>query len=180
MALVNKAMAASPADRYRTALELAADMRRFQTGQLVSAYSYSMRDLVRRFVRRHRAEVVVAAALSAILVAAVVIGFRAVRRQARVAEAERDRAQFAAQRAEQIDAFLVGMLGSADPRVLGRDVTVASVLDAASARVENELGDQPDVKAAVLATLGTTYQGLGMLTQAKEHLVASLEAVRIA
>jgi tetratricopeptide (TPR) repeat protein len=180
VAIVNKAMAASPADRYPTARELAADMRRFQTGQLVSAYSYSMRDLVRRFVRRHRAEVVVAAGLSAILVAAVVTGFVAVRSQARVAEAERDRAQLAAERAEQIDAFLVGMLGSADPRVLGRDVTVASVLDAASARVESELGDQPDVKAAVLATLGTTYQGLGLLTQAREHLVASLEAVRVA
>jgi serine/threonine protein kinase/tetratricopeptide (TPR) repeat protein len=180
VAIVNKAMAASPADRYPTAREMAADMRRFQTGQLVSAYSYSMRDLVRRFVRRHRAEVLVAGVLSAILVAAVVTGFVAVRRQARVAEVERDRAQLAAQRAEQIDAFLVGMLGSADPRVLGRDVTVASVLDAASARVESELGDQPDVKAAVLATLGTTYQGLGLLTQAKQHLAASLEAVRIA
>jgi tetratricopeptide (TPR) repeat protein len=180
VAIVGKAMATSPADRYPTARELAADMRRFQTGQLVSAYSYSMRDLLRRFVRRHRAEVLVAGVLSAILVAAVVTGFVAVRRQARVAEVERDRAQLAAQRAEQIDAFLVGMLGSADPRVLGRDVTVASVLDAASARVESELGDQPDVKAAVLATLGTTYQGLGLLTQAKEHLAASLEAVRIA
>jgi serine/threonine protein kinase/tetratricopeptide (TPR) repeat protein len=180
VAIVNKAMAASPEDRYPTALELAADVRRFQTGQLVSAYSYSLRDLVRRFVARHRAEVVVAAALSAILVAAVVIGFVAVRRQARVAEAERDRAQLAAQRAEQIDDFLVGMLGSADPRVLGRDVTVASVLDAASARVEDELGGQPDVKAAVLATLGTTYQGLGMLTEAREHLAASLDAVRLA
>jgi len=178
VAIVNKAMATSPEDRYPTALEMAADMRRFQTGQLVSAHSYSMRDLVRRFVRRHRAEVMVAAALSAVLVAAVVIGFVAVRHQARVAEAERDRAQLAAQRAEQIDAFLVGMLGSADPRVLGRDVTVASVLDAASARVDSELGDQPDVKAAVLTTLGTTYQGLGLLTQAKEHLLAALETAR--
>jgi non-specific serine/threonine protein kinase/serine/threonine-protein kinase len=180
VAIVNKAMAPSPEDRYPTARELAADMKRFETGQLVSAYSYSLRDLVRRFVTRHRAEVMVAVALSLILVAAVVIGFVAVRRQARVAEAERDRAQLAAQRAEQIDAFLVGMLGSADPRVLGRDVTVASVLDAASARVESELGDQPDVKAAVLATLGTTYQGLGLLAQAREHLAASLDAVRTA
>jgi serine/threonine protein kinase/tetratricopeptide (TPR) repeat protein len=180
VAIVDKAMAVEPADRYPTALELAADMRRFQTGQLVSAYSYSMRDLVGRFVRRHRAEVAVAAVLSVMVVGAVVTGFVAVRHQARVAETERDRAQIAARRAEQIDAFLVGMLGSADPRVLGRDVTVASILDAASARVESELGDQPDVKAAVLATLGTTYQGLGLLTQAREHLAASLEAVRVA
>ncbi len=180
VAVVEKAMAAAPEGRYPTALELAADLRRFATGKLVSAYSYSTRELVRRFVRRHRAEVIVAAVLSAVLAAAVAAGFVAVRRQARLAEAERDRAQIAAHRAEQIDAFLVGMLGSADPRVLGRDVTVASVLDAASSRVDTELGDQPDVKAAVLATLGTTYQGLGLLTPAKEHLAAALDAALVA
>ncbi len=180
VAIVDKAMAPSLESRYPSAFELAADLRRYQTGQLVSAYSYSTRDLVRRFVSRHRAEVVVASVLSLVLVVAVAIGFIAVRRQARVAEAERDRAQLAAQRAEQIDAFLVGMLGSADPRVLGRDVTVASVLDAASARVDTELADQPDIKAAVLATLGTTYQGLGLLSQAKACLLAALEAARVA
>jgi serine/threonine protein kinase/tetratricopeptide (TPR) repeat protein len=180
VAIVKKAMAAVPENRYPTALELAADLRRFETGKLVSAYSYSTRELIRRFVHRHRAEVIVAAVLSTVLTVAVAVGFVAVRRQARLAEAERDRAQIAAKRAEQIDAFLVAMLGSADPRVLGRDVTVASVLDAASARVDSELGDQPDVKAAVLATLGTTYQGLGLLAQARERLAAALEAARTA
>jgi tetratricopeptide (TPR) repeat protein len=173
VAVVEKAMAASPGDRYPSALELAADLRRFQTGQLVSAHSYSTRELVRRFVRRHRAEVLVATVLSAVLVVSVVVGFVAVRRQALVAEGERDRA-------EQINQFLVGMLGAADPRVLGRDVTVASLLDDASARVDRELGDQPDVKAAVLTTLGTTYQGLGLLEQAREHLSAAVEAARTA
>ncbi len=72
------------------------------------------------------------------------------------------------------------MLGSADPRVAGRDVTVASVLDAASARVESELAGQPDVKAEVLTTLGTTYQGLGLYAPAKERLRAALEASRAA
>lgn len=173
VAVVEKAMAPSPGNRYPSALELAADLSRFHTGQLVSAHTYSTRELVRRFVHRHRAEVLVAAVLTAVLAVSVVVGFMAVRRQARVAEAERDRAQ-------QIDAFLVGMLGSADPRVLGRDVTVASLLDDASARVDSELGEQPDVKAAVLTTLGTTYQGLGLLAQAKDSLSAAVEAARAA
>ncbi len=117
-----------------------------------------------------------ASALSAALVLAVAIGFVAVRRQARVAEAERDRARLAARKAEQTSAFVVGMLGAADPRVTGRDVTVASVLDAASLRVESELAGQPDVKASVLATLGTTYQGLGLFAPARERLRAALDA----
>ena len=180
VAIVDKAMAPSPAERYPTAQELAADLRRFQTGQLVSAYRYSTRELLRRFVVRHRAAVIVASALTAALVVAVATGFVAVRRQARVAEAERDRARLAARKAEQTNAFVVGMLGSADPRNAGRDVTVASVLDAASARVESELAGQPDVKAEVLTTLGTTYQGLGLYAPAKERLGAALEASRAA
>jgi tetratricopeptide (TPR) repeat protein len=180
VAVVRKSMAPSPAERYPSARELAADLRRFQTGQLVSAYRYSTRELLRRFVSRHRAAVIVASALTAALVVAVATGFVAVRRQARVAEAERDRARLAARKAEQTNAFVVGMLGSADPRVTGRDVTVASVLDAASARVESELADQAVVKAEVLATLGTTYQGLGLFEPAKERLRAALDASRAA
>ncbi len=174
--IARQAMAPAPGDRYPSARELAADLRRFQTGQLVGVHHYSTRELLRRFVKRHRAAVLVASALSAALVLAVVIGFVAVRRQARVAEAERDRARLAARKAEQTNAFVVGMLGSADPRVTGSDVTVASVLDAASARVESELAGQPDVKASVLTTLGTTYQGLGLFAPARERLRAALDA----
>jgi serine/threonine protein kinase/Tfp pilus assembly protein PilF len=180
VAIVHKATASDPAHRYPSARELAADLVRFRDGQLVSAYRYSTRELLRRFVRRHRAAVVVASALSAALVLAVAVGFVAVRRQARLAEAERDRARLAARKAEQTNAFVVGMLGSADPRVTGRDVTVASVLDAASARVESELAGQPDVKADVLTTLGTTYQGLGLYEPAKERFRAALDASQVA
>ncbi len=178
VAVVRKSMAPSPADRYPSARELAEDLRRFQTGQLVSAHRYSTRELLRRFVARHRAALAVAAVLTAALVTAVVVGFVAVRRQARVAEAERDRARVAARKAEETTAFVVDMLGAADPRVSGRDVTVASVLDAASARVEKELAGEPDVKADVLQTLGTTYQGLGLYAPARERLRAALDASR--
>jgi serine/threonine-protein kinase len=176
VAVARQAMATTPGDRYPSARELAADLRRFQTGQLVSAHRYSTRELLKRFLTRHRPAVLVASALSVALAVAVAVGFVAVRRQARVAEAERDRARLAARKAEQTNAFVVGMLGAADPRVSGRDVTVASVLDAASLRVDGELGAQPDVKASVLATLGTTYQGLGLYAPARRHLQAALDA----
>jgi tetratricopeptide (TPR) repeat protein len=61
LAIVDKAMAPRPADRYATATELAADLKRFQRGQLVGAYRYSRRQLAMRWLRRHRAAVIVAA-----------------------------------------------------------------------------------------------------------------------
>jgi tetratricopeptide (TPR) repeat protein len=170
VAIVRKAMAPAATDRYPSARELAADLRRFQTGQLVSAYRYSTRELLRRFVRRHRTAVLVTSALAAALVLAVVLGFLGVRRQARIAGAQRDVAQREAAKAERVNAFLREMLGSADPRVSGRDVTVASLLDSASARVDTELASEPEVLAGVLTTIGTTYQGLGLLEPARDLL----------
>jgi WD40 repeat protein len=61
LALVSKAMARDPQARYRTARELAEDLRRFQTGQIVGAYRYTRWQLVRRFIRRYRGMLAVAA-----------------------------------------------------------------------------------------------------------------------
>ena len=68
VAIASKAMARKPADRYRSAQELADDLRRFTTGQLVSAHRYDLRALVGRWLRRHRAPVTVAAVLLTVLV----------------------------------------------------------------------------------------------------------------
>ena len=63
-AIVHKAMAPERAARYRTAAELADELKRFQTGQLVSAHRYSIRDLGLRWLRRHRSALVAIAALA--------------------------------------------------------------------------------------------------------------------
>ncbi len=69
VAIVERAMARDPAARYPTARELAEDLRRFQTGQLVGAHRYSLRQLLRRWVRRHRTAIAVAAVAFGVLVA---------------------------------------------------------------------------------------------------------------
>src|SRR5215813_15455098 len=56
-------MARDAIDRYQTAAELAADLKRFQTGQLVTAHRYSAWTLVRHWAKRHRAMVASALAL---------------------------------------------------------------------------------------------------------------------
>ena len=174
--IVLMALRKEPQRRYGSVEALSGDIRRYLEGRPVTARKVTTWYRTSKFVQRNRTAVTVAAVLTAVIIVSVVGGFLAVRRQARVAEAERDRARVAAEKAERINAFVRDMLGSADPRVAGRDVTVASVLDAASSRVEPELGGQPDVKAGVLSTLGTTYEGLGLLEPAEKHLKAALEA----
>ncbi|WP_257450164.1 serine/threonine-protein kinase [Archangium lipolyticum] len=101
LAIVTKAMARNPADRYATAREMAEDLRRFQTGQIVGAYQYSRMELLRRFVRRYRATVMVTAVALVLLAALGAESFRQVR-------AERDDAQEARRQAQaQSDELLL-------------------------------------------------------------------------
>ena len=89
LAIVRKAMARDPDDRYVTASELAKDLERFQTGQLVGAHRYTAGQLVRRWLRRHRIAVVVAAAAAAALAIVGVISVRNVVEARDRAEARR-------------------------------------------------------------------------------------------
>jgi tetratricopeptide (TPR) repeat protein/predicted Ser/Thr protein kinase len=92
--LVDKAMAREPADRYPSAKEMSADLKRYAEGQLVSAHAYSPASLLVRWVKRHRAVV----SMAALLVAALAVGGgSSIRRIVR----ERDRADASAAEAER-------------------------------------------------------------------------------
>ena len=75
--IIGKAMAREPAQRYRNARDLADDLRRFQTGQLVGAHHYTATQRFVRWIRRHRA---IAAVSTIALVVLVVFGTWSIRR----------------------------------------------------------------------------------------------------
>ena len=73
-AITRKAMARDPAARYPTASALSEDLRRFQTGRLVSARRYSPIARLRRWLRRHRGIVLGVTLAGASATAAVLAG----------------------------------------------------------------------------------------------------------
>ena len=90
-AIVTKATAPRPADRYPHAIALAEDLRRFQTGQLVTARHYSRWTLLRRWAARHRPQVAAAALATAAVVMVATVSFRQIvaeRNTARAAQAQ--------------------------------------------------------------------------------------------
>jgi eukaryotic-like serine/threonine-protein kinase len=101
-AIAAKAMAVNAADRYPSARELAADLRRFATGQLVGAQQYSIGRLVRRFVGRHRLVLTVAMALLLVLAGSQALSLRRIVRERSSAMAGRD-ALILEQAAAQLD-----------------------------------------------------------------------------
>jgi len=54
VSICRRALQGQPEDRYSNAKELAADVEAYLTGRRVSAHDYGVRELLRRFARRHR------------------------------------------------------------------------------------------------------------------------------
>jgi eukaryotic-like serine/threonine-protein kinase len=124
LAIVDKAMARAPEDRYPSAAELAADLARYTTGQLVSVHRYTAGALLRRWIGRHRAVVAVG---SAALVALSIGGALSV--ASIVAARDRARAQetLATTRADELAAQRNSLILDQAASALDRDPTQSLV-----------------------------------------------------
>jgi WD40 repeat protein len=100
-AIVRKAMAFEVAGRYPSARELAADLRRFETGQLVSVRRYVWWEVPWRQMKRHRAAVAVAATAAVALLGVGGFSVRRVVEERNVALAERKQAEAARAEADR-------------------------------------------------------------------------------
>jgi len=95
------------------------------------------------------------------------------------ADAERARAQLEAETARHTSDFLVGLFEVADPSAArGKEITAAEILQAGATRIERELGNEPEVQARLLETMGKVYASLGALDEAEPMLRRSLETRR--
>jgi eukaryotic-like serine/threonine-protein kinase len=178
--VVLHALQKDPGRRYASVEQLAEDIRRYSAGLPVLARPDTWTYRTGKFVRRNKAIVLAAAMTTVALVGGAVtatVGLLDAReaRSRAVAEAERaetetEKARTQTAKTERINAFLQNMLSAADPGNQGYEVTVREVLDAAAQRVDNELVDQPEVRAELHLTLGRTYQGLGLFREAEAHL----------
>jgi WD40 repeat protein/tRNA A-37 threonylcarbamoyl transferase component Bud32 len=71
--LVQKAMSRDPSRRYPNAKALAEDLKKFLSGQLISAHQYPTRERVVRFIQQHKTSVLIAA--FSLLTIALILGF---------------------------------------------------------------------------------------------------------
>ncbi|MFH2008154.1 MAG: protein kinase [bacterium] len=92
LSIVDKAMEPAAEDRYPTADALAADLRRYQTGQLVGAHHYGGAALLRRWARRNRLAVSITSVFLLVLAVLGAVSIQRVVSARNRAEAERRRA----------------------------------------------------------------------------------------
>ncbi len=171
--IVAKALAKDPAQRYQSASEMAADLRRFLADEPILARPPGTAEQLRRLARRHRALAGAAAVVAAVLAAAAVGGSWLAVRATRAERAAR--AQLA--RAESIHEFLEGMLSSSNPYEGegNAETTVPRMLERAAAELDGgRFAGQLAVEGAVRKTLGNTYWAAANYEAAEHQFRAAL------
>ena len=172
-AIVVRAGALPPEQRYPSVEALAADLRRWQQQRPVQARNGGRLYRGRRWLRRHWKG---AGVLAGVLLLAAGFVWRLAQAQA---AAERE-----AQVAEQVSAFLVNMFEAADPRQkgarAGEDISAREVLGRAAERVDQELDASPEVRARLKGVIGLAYRNSGDLVRAQPLMLQSAEALAAA
>ena len=154
--------------RYGSPSELAADLMRHLRNEPVLAGPPSAAYKARKFVRRHRVGVAFASlgVLALVAFAAAMAVQNA--RIAREAESKR-----------RVSDFLTELFSVSDPgEARGNTVTAREILDRGSDRIRGTLSNDPNVRAELMATMGTVYSNLGLYPRAEPLLVAALESRR--
>lgn len=161
--IVATALRKDPARRYASAEQFAADIERHLNGLPVLARADTLRYRAGKFLRRHRAGVAAAAAVTLSLAAGLMLALVGLVRAQR---AER-RALEEAAAARQVSDFLVELFRVSDPgEALGNTVTARELLDRGAERIRAELAEQPAVKARLLRTMAGAYDALGLFEPA--------------
>lgn len=145
-----KALRKEPERRYASARAFADDIDRFLGHQPVAARPDSLAYRARKFVRRNRTGVAVAAAIVAVIAVSVY----------QVVE-QRNRAELAAAQSQQVTSFLANLFASASPgNSAGETITAADLLEQGIADIDR-LNDQPVVQGRLLHIMGDSYGWLG-------------------
>ena len=165
-AIVTKAIARRPEDRYDSARGLADDVERHLEHQPVRARRARGLYVARKLLRRHRA---LFALIATLLLGTLgtTLGLIEAQRQARVALAERDGA-------EELSELLIGLLNDARPSEGAAGLSAEELLARGSRLLETELEGDPLRRANLQALLGRVYHDWGLLDEAEAEIEAAL------
>ena len=177
--IVMKAIEKSRTRRYESADGFARDIQRYIDGDAVEACPPSAVYRLRKFGRKYRGPVAVAAAFAGLVLAAAGISI-ALAVRATIAEtkakAEGVKSKRSAEQAEAVIKFFRDhILAAARPEDeeggLGRNVTIREAIEVAEPKITETLQDQPAVEASIRSALGISF----ILQGEPKRAIAELE-----
>ena len=166
--IILKTLRKEPERRYRSVIALADDIGLHLKSLPIVARSESWRYRAGKFVRRHYAAVTASFLVVAVLAAFSVV----VSVQNRNIAEERDTAR-------EVSQFLEDIFRAQDPaEARGAKITADELLANGAERIQEDLGDRPEIQATLMGTIGRVYYSLGEFGLSAEMLEQAL-ALRI-
>jgi serine/threonine protein kinase len=164
-----KAMRKERIERYQSASELADDIESYLKGNALIAGPPSTSYLLKKFVRRNRALVMGIVAVFAVSIAGTIIS------TVFAIKAERQ-----ARTSQEISDFLIKDLLASVQEVgtTKREVTVESLLDIASERLEGKFDKEPLIEASIRSVIGDTYYNLGNFQATESNMKRAIKLRR--
>jgi eukaryotic-like serine/threonine-protein kinase len=150
-AIVAKSLRKGPDERYATAAEFAADLRRYLNSEPVSARDGAFAYRARKFISRYRAMVAVSAAAVLALMGAT--GFALV--QMHEARVQRDSSRANEKLATAQNEFLTQVMSTVASD--GRPVTAGQILDNGMVAIDHQHTDDPASRANMLRVMAKLY-----------------------
>lgn len=166
-AIVMRACAAAPADRYPSAEALAEDIDRYFDRRPVSPLRHRRGYRALRLLQRNWP----AFAVSAVLLS-MAVGFTfSLQRQLDRAQAAERTARTEAEHNRETVGFLLAVFDNADPETGERaDTTARALIDAARQELDHSLQRQPEIKLRLGLTLARIYESIGLPAEAVDLL----------
>ncbi len=176
-AIVAKCIRKEPEYRYSSVSLLLDDITRYQESLPVNAQKGDFVYRAKKFLKRNSQPLITAALLLIVISATVIYYTSQLNQQRIVAENE-------AAKSQQMTEFLVGIFESANPHMhgeaaLGLDASIGSILDLSISRMDEDLADQPVVKASLKSTLGKMYIRLGEFERAEKLTSEAVESLSL-
>lgn len=176
-AIVAKAIAFDPADRYQTAAEFGADLQHWLNGEPINARPPKLLQSIGYLARRYRRQVTIAAAmllLTVALLSAATVPLIAARNRAHqaaaLAEEAAARSKIDGEIADEIAEFLENLLATGSPDVKSPfDFTVGELLKRADESIEGKFVGRPLVEAGVRLSLGRALAESGFNSERSRY-----------
>ena len=166
------ALRKEPDRRYASVDAMLDDVERYRTSRPIEARTESLAYRARKYAERYRGPLAAAAVMLLLLVGGTIAYTVQV-------QAERNRAQQEAAKAQAVSDLLVDVFEVADPGTArGETITARALLERGSDRVLRSLDDQPAVRATMLSTMGEVYRNLGLYPRADTLYTEALAALR--
>ncbi len=175
--IVLRSLRKRPEDRYQSASNLAADIRRFLNREPIEARAPSAAYQLRKFAQRNKALVGgVIATFVALVLGVIGTGYGMLEMTE-----QRNEARLQASIVEAVNTFLADdLLAQADPQIQpDRAIPLHVALDRAAEGIEGKFENAPLVEASIRRTIGKTYDNLGRYDSAKPHLTRALDLYRV-